>query len=147
MKRALVLLTMVVLTGACATAPDGPMARPDCENLGVGHSDNKSPVVCVSVYSDPSGFGGLLVNPAVVHASRRGAVVLQWETQTGVEDIEIEMKDENCTAAKSCRGKGTCTIAVSPNVTGGEVCHYWVKVTPRTGPVLTLDPIVKIDTD
>lgn len=147
MKRALVLLAIVVLAGACATVPDRPMARPDCENKGVGHSDNKGPVVCVSVYSDPDGFGGLLVNPAVVHASRRAPVILQWETQSGIEDIEIEMKDENCTAVKTCRGKGTCTIPVKANPAGGEVCHYWVKVTPTRGPVLTLDPIVKIDTD
>ena len=147
MKRAVVLLMMVLATGACATTPDGPTTRPDCAATGAGHPDNKGPVVCVSVFSDPKGFGGLLVHPTVVHASRRGAVVLQWETRNGDETIEIEMKDENCTAVKTCRGQGTCTIPVKPNPAGGEVCHYWVKVTPKNGPTLMLDPLVKIDTD
>ena len=147
MKRAVLLLMMVLTTGACATTPDGPTTRPDCAETGAGHPDNKSPVMCVSVYADPDGFGGLLVHPSVVTVSRRGGVVLQWDTRRGSEPIEIEMKDEKCTEVKTCRGQGTCTIRVKPGLAGGETCAYWVKVTPKNMPTLVLDPIVKIDTD
>ncbi|HEU4522239.1 MAG TPA: hypothetical protein VFT12_09565, partial [Thermoanaerobaculia bacterium] len=101
-----------------------PPLTADCGERGEGDPNNRNPVVCVSVYGEPRGFGGLLVNPMVVHATRREPVVLKWQTRNLSEDIEVRMKDENCTAQNACRGRGTCTIPIKPNPAGGEVCRY-----------------------
>ena len=149
-KRALGSVAALVLAAGCAM--NGGMSPPPpdlCHDAGkIGNPSNKNPEVCVSVYGDPKGFGGLLVYPYAVHASRHGAIVLKWRTRDQNDNLEIRMKDAGCTQAPQCtRGNGQCTAVLHPDRKGGETCRYEAIVTFASGAQVTLDPIVKIDTD
>jgi hypothetical protein len=151
MRRALGALVALLLAGGCATTGGmPPPPRADrCQTDGVIDApNNQSPEVCVSVYRDPRAFGGLLVYPYAVHASRHGAIVLKWRTRDQNDNLDIRMKDAGCTETPRCNpGNGQCTAVLNPNRKGGEVCHYEAIVTFASGAKITLDPIVKIDTD
>ena len=150
-RRALGALVALFVAAGCAT--NGAMPPPPpvdlCHDDGViGNPSNKTPEVCVSVYGDPRGFGGLLVYPYAVHASRHGAIVLKWRTRDRNDNLDIRMKDAECTEAPRCTpGSGQCTAVLRPDRKGGEVCRYEAIVTFASGAKVTLDPIVKIDTD
>ena len=148
MRRILVLLAAAGFAASCVHPMFPPPPPPNaCSESGVGNPDNKNPTGCISVYTDPAGFGGLLINPLVLRATRRQPAMFKWQTRNGTEDLTISMKSGDCTQAKSCNGNGMCVIQVKANPQGGEVCRYEIAVKLASGHTLTLDPIVKIDTD